>query len=840
MRLFSPITYIIPAHVITTTVLGVCQPVLAQQLTSIVNLQVRETENGIELIVETADGSQPEYVETPGGNILYVDLVDAELNLASGKDFQIDNPTEEISSITVSESEEFPGSVSIVIQGTQSLPQVQLIANPQGGIFSITTSPATAQTTPIPPIDDTSSEQEIEILVRGESEDDDYAARETSIGRGSPQSVLETPRSVQTITDEVIKDQKINNISEITRVVSGINPGTVAVQDPGSAFVIRGFSAVSGRENLLRNGLRDDTIRLVSGIANIERVEVLKGPASVLFGQGIVGGSINLVTKKPLDEPFYNINLTAGNFSTYQGNIDFTAPIDPNGDLAYRLNIAYENEESFKNFQEEDFIFTDLVATLVKSEQTELNVGIEYQKSKFEAAAPQLPASGTVVDNPFGEVDIEDNFGEPSLAESEQTVVRLSSDLEHKFNDNWKLQNQFLASFQEIPEGIGFVGVGLGSDNRSFRRILNENFSSNDVYTINTNVVGEFNTGTIEHQLLVGLEFANQEQTDQINFRLLDDIDIFDPVYSPDSVSSISIPFTNQVTSFQEVGIYLQDQITLVDGLILALGGRYNIADSEFEDAVDPDLNSDRVDTSFTPSAGIIYQPTDNISFYASYAESFLPNVGRSRETDLELGQTILGDEFDPEEGRQFEIGVKAELFDDNILATLALFDLKRTNVLNPQTLSSSQVGEQKSRGIELDIAGEILPGWKIISSYAYTDTEIVDDEVIPDGNRLQNVPEHAFSIWTTYDIQQGSLEGLGFGLGFFFEGEKQGDLENSFSLPSYFRTDAALFYERDQFKAQLNVKNLFDIRYFESARDEFRVNAGAPFTISGTVSLEF
>lgn len=838
MRLFSPISYIIPAHVITVTVLVACPPVIAQQLLQIVNVEVRETESGIELVLETADGSPPEYVETPDGNILYIDLVDAQLDLTSGKDFQVDNPTAEISSITV--SEEFVGSVSIVIQGAESPPQVQLTANPQGGIFSITTSPATAQTNPIPPTNDESSDQEIEIIVRGETDDDDYVARETSIGRGSPQSVLKTPRSVQTITEEVIKDQNITNISEITRVVSGINTGgTAAVQDPGSSFVIRGFSAVSGRENILRNGLRDDTIRLVSDIANIERVEVLKGPASVLFGQGIVGGSINLVTKKPLDEPFYAINLTAGNFNTYQGNIDFTAPIDPNGDLAYRLNISYENEESFKNFQEEDFIFTDLVATLVKSEQTELNVGIEYQKSKFEGSAPQLPASGTVIDNPLGEVDIEENLGEPSLAESEQTVVRLSSDLEHKFNDNWKLQNQFLASFQETPDGIGFTGVGLDG-NRLFRRVLSENFSSNDIYTINTNVVGEFNTGTIEHQLLVGLEFANQEQIDQIDFRFLDDIDIFDPVYSPDSVRPVVVPFSDQVTSFQEVGIYLQDQITLVDGLILALGGRYNIADSEFSDSIDPDLNSDRVDTSFTPSAGIIYQPTENISFYASYAKSFLPNVGRSRETDLELGQTILGDEFDPEEGRQFEIGLKAELFDDNILATLALFDLKRTNVLNPQTLSSSQVGEQKSRGIELDIAGEILPGWKIISSYAYTDTEILDDEVIPDGNKLQNVPEHAFSIWTTYDIQQGSLEGLGFGLGFFFEGEKQGNLENSFSLPSYFRTDAALFYERDQFKAQLNVKNLFDIRYFESARDEFRVNAGAPFTISGTVSLKF
>ena len=848
MRFISPIT-IVPTTILVTSLTTSPPPVLAQQLTQITSVDVREAENGIEIVLETADGTPPEFVETPDNKTLYIDLVDAELNLATGESFSVDNPTAEIESVTV--SEEFAGSVSLVITGTQNLPEVELVPNSQGGILSVTTSPDSAQTQPESPETEPPAE-EIEIIVTGEAESEEsYIAPEVTIGRGNPKSVLDTVQSVQSVTEEVIEDQKIDDLSSISDNVSGISKGTIGTQDAGSEFVIRGFSAVAGRQNILRNGLRDDTIRSISDLTNIERVEILKGPASVLFGQGIVGGSVNLVTKKPLEEPFYSASFTAGNFNTYRGSLDFTSPLDSDGDLAYRLNVAYEDEDSFKDFQEQKFAFANLGLTLIRSENTDLFVSLEYQKVNTDGAAPQLPASGTVIDNPFGEIDISTNLGEPSIAEFESNVIRLNSELEYQFSEQWKLQNQILASFLRTPSSQGFVGIennvtdtGLEPDNRSFRRALTENPTETNVFTANANIVGEFNTGSIEHELLFGVEYSNRKIDDVVDLRFVNDIDIFDPVYSPDSVSSFTNRIQDQLTKNNEVGLYIQDQINFTDSLILALGGRLDFADTELTDA-DPNLDADANDTDFTPRVGLIYKPIENVSLYASYTESFLPNAGRAREIDPETLQPIIGDEFEPETGRQYEVGVKGEFFDDKILATLALFDLKRSNVIDATVLSSRQIGEQKSRGIELDIGGEILPGWQITSSYAYLDTEILSDtnefdNIDSSGNQLQNVPKNAFNIWTTYTLQQGTLEGLGFGVGIFYEDQKQGDLENTFTIPDYIRTDAAIYYSKNKFQAQVNFKNLFDIRYFESARDQARVNPGAPFTVLGTVSLEF
>ena len=244
------------------------------------------------------------------------------------------------------------------------------------------------------------------------------------------------------------------------------------------------------------------------------------------------------------------------------------------------------------------------------------------------------------------------------------------------------------------------------------------------------------------------------------------------------------------------------------------------------------DEETSQSDTAFSPRVGIVYQPIEPISIYASYARSFTPTIGTSAS----------GEDFSPERGTQYEIGVKADI-NNRLSATLALFDLTRSNVTtedpdNP--FFEIQTGEQNSQGIELDVNGEILPGWNIIAGYAYTDAQVIEDNSIPEGNRLRNAPENAFNLWTTYEIQQGNLQGLGFGLGFNFVDERPGDLENTFELPSFFRTDAAIFYERDRLRASVNFQNLFDVDYYASARSRVRVDPGAPFSVLGTVSWQF
>jgi iron complex outermembrane recepter protein len=195
---------------------------------------------------------------------------------------------------------------------------------------------------------------------------------------------------------------------------------------------------------------------------------------------------------------------------------------------------------------------------------------------------------------------------------------------------------------------------------------------------------------------------------------------------------------------------------------------------------------------------------------------------------------------LEPERGNQYEIGVKADL-SDRLSATLAFYDLTRTNVLvDTGENVQIQVGEQNSQGIELNLAGEILPGWNIYAGYGYTDARITEDIILEVGNRLPNTADHSFNLWTTYEIQQGNLQGLGAGFGLFFVGDRAGDLDNTYDVPSYVRTDAAIFYNRDRFRVALNFKNLFDVNYFESALNSNRVYYGQPFTLQGTVSWQF
>ena len=207
------------------------------------------------------------------------------------------------------------------------------------------------------------------------------------------------------------------------------------------------------------------------------------------------------------------------------------------------------------------------------------------------------------------------------------------------------------------------------------------------------------------------------------------------------------------------------------------------------------------------------------------------------------IGQSVALDIFEPERGRQFEVGIKTSFFDDRFSGTLAYYDLTRTNVLTQDVNNTGfqvQVGEQQSTGIELDLAGELLPGWNIIANYANTDARVSDDNEIAVGTRLINSPRNSAGLWTTYQLQEGALEGLGFGLGVYFVGDRNGELRRPFEVPGYTRTDASIFYERDSFRTQVNFENLFDVRYFEGARDQFRVQPGSPCGIPASMRWAF
>lgn len=666
----------------------------------------------------------------------------------------------------------------------------------------------------------------------------------------------------------MLEDQGSVSLGEALRNASGVSTGRTASGSRATTPIVRGFET----NNILRNGLRDDTLRLGSGITNIEQIEVLKGPASVLFGAGNLGGTINLITEVPLRDPRYEAELTAGNYSVYGTALDFTGPLADT--TAYRANLAYENRGSFVDFENSEFFFFAPSLQVLDTERTSLIIDFEYLYSQSRGSSVGLPAisaigieNNTLADRfldgdtiseediaQAGTLDIRTNTGEPEISRAESNIFRISYRLDHQINDDWQVRNEFLGSFQNTAQDsfvapISFAQQGGRPDFSLLNRFFLDNPSNREAYTLNTNVVGDFDIDGIDQTLLLGVEWFQETQEDRLISRQflpaldpeVEQFNVFEPNYDPrrffpeDNPDFSRALRSDSITRRSTIGLYGQSQLNLSDHLIVLLGGRIDFADQFFRD--DANLTNplpiETFDTAFSPRVGIVIKPIEDISIYASYTESFNPT----------LGQSVSGDVFEPERGNQIEVGLKADMLDGRLSATLAYYQLRRTNVLTQDSANPGfqvQVGEQASDGVELDIAGELVPGWNVIANYAYTDARITKANEFEIGTGLLNVPEHAASLWTSYEIQEGDFAGLGAGIGVYFVGDRNGDLRTPFTIPSYLRTDASIFYRRNQFRAQLNFQNLFDVRYFEGARDQFRVTPGAPFTIFGTVGWEF
>ncbi len=783
-------------------------------LTQITAVRIETTEAGLQLVLETAEGRE---LATPVtqtvGNALIADIPNAVLALPEGGAFEQFAPAEDIALVSVTNE---PGNrVRVAITGTDAPPVAQISSDAQQLTLNLTVGNAA----------DADDDEAIQVVVTGEQ-------NTTSVGTRTDTPLRDVPQSIQVIPQQVLQDQQARSILDgLSNAV-----GVTALANPSSSrnsFTIRGFE---NYQNFLVNGIPDPQISSDGSFVNVERLEILRGPASILYGStrfSGLGGTINVVTRQPLSEPFYEVSATAASYSDYQGAIDFSGPLNEEETALYRFIAAYQTFDSFIDFEEGTEISVAPSVALSLGANTDLTIEGDVNTQERNGQQPEgQPAIGTVLPNPNGQIR---NSFNPAGPQTDNFTVngRVGYRLEHRFNENWRIRNAFLYTIYDDDDRDGepiIFNGSLAADNRTLNRryVIGSQFY--DSYYLDTNLLGEFSTGTVEHQLLVGVSLSRDETDLSFEFGDAAPVDIFDPVYDQ-TVNATGIRTLDSFTTRDTLGIYLQDQITLAENLKFLLGGRIDFFEERSNNRF-ANTESSQSDTAFSPRVGVVYQPIPEISLYAGFSQSFAPTIGVAEN----------GDTFSPERGTQYEVGAKVDI-SDGLSANLAFYDLTRTNVTTPDPDNpnfSVQTGEQRSQGIEFDINGEILPGLNIIAGYAYNDARVTEDNSIPEGNRLLNAPEHSFNLWTTYRIQEGDLQGLGFGLGFYFVGERPGDLANSFELPSYFRTDAAIFYERDRFSAALNVRNLFDIEYYPTATSITRVDVGAPLTIQGTISWRF
>ncbi|AFY33148.1 TonB-dependent siderophore receptor [Calothrix sp. PCC 7507] len=807
-------------------------PLLSQNpptptVVQVTGVKVNPTDKGVEVILETTQGDKLQISDRSQDRSFIADIPNAQLRLPNGDGFTFRSEKPQVGITEINVVNVDNNNIRVTVVGEASLPTVELFDGDEGLIFGVVAATQQAQQPPREG-EESKPDESIELVVTGEQ--DGYRVPNATVGTRTDTPILDIPQSIQVIPQQVLKDQQIIRVDDALRNVSGV-VGNFAPFGNSEALTLRGFVSDSYTNlAVVRDGFRTYDNSSVQETANLERIEVLKGPASVLYGQNDPGGLINLVTKQPLSSPFYSFQVQAGSFGLVRPSFDFSGPLSKDGSVLYRLNAAYQREDGFRSFETNtERYFAAPVLKWNLSDRTNLSFSLEYIKNQ-SPYDPGLIALGTgVINSPSDRV-----FNEPDDY-IRTTSLNIGYNLEHKFSDNWTLRNAFRYADQDY-QILATIPISFDESTGILNRIYAARQYLSQDYSLQTNVVGKFTTGFIKHTLLAGADlawFTNEDVYSNPDFFNPTPLDVFNPVYKnlprPDLTKNAP-PGTFDV-NINRVGGFVQDQLALGDDLILLLSLRFDGIDyrNTFE-------STSRYDSAWSPRVGFVYKPTDTVSVYASYARSFT----------LNFGQDINGDFLPPQTAEGLEVGVKAELFDKKLLATLAYFDITKQNVATADPVIpfvSVATGEQRSRGLELDISGQILPGWNVIGFYAYTEAEVTQDNDIPVGNRLPGAPQHSAGMWTTYEFPSGGLKGLGLGIGVNYVSNRFGDLQNSYEVGDYFLTNAAIFYKRDQWRIGLNFKNLFDAEYISSVGGSSRITGiapGSPFSVVGSISVEF
>ncbi|MBE9167126.1 TonB-dependent siderophore receptor [Pleurocapsales cyanobacterium LEGE 06147] len=610
---------------------GTAADLVAQGVTRVTGVQINQTESGLELVLETVAGSERLVpLILPEGNELVIDLLDATLAFSIRNGVTKLNPAPGINRITVNQADE--NSIRVRITGENQAPSAEVVPGGDDLVLSITPESTIAEQEP---------DEEIEVIATGEAEDDDYYVPDASTATRTETPLWDIPASVQVVPQEVIEDQGATNVREVVRNVAGVTFAD-SIGNRAERFNLRGFQA----EQFL-NGIREDTVfsnRTQQDLANIERVEVLKGPASVLFGRAEPSGIINFITKQPLLEPYYNLEFTAGNFDFYRPSLDISGPLTDNKKLAYRLNVAYENAGSFRDFIDTERIFVAPVLAWQISPDTEFTAEFSYLNDNRPIDRGLVVLS----DDEVADVPLSRTFTNGEDIEYEQTKVSLYFD--HRFNSTLSLRSAFrYTDLNEISTDETDVEPIELLDDRflTLQQFGTDGDTENsETYTFQTDLTAEFNTGSIQHKVLLGLEYAEVDNTFFSEVRDAGVVDIFD-FDVDDIVIGDEVEFVfDGASDISSFGIYLQDQVTLLENLKLVVGGRFDTytEESSFLGEV-TEAEAD----AFSPRVGIVYQPIQPVSLYASYTRSFTPVGG----TDVE------GEPFDPQRGTGLEQGLK-------------------------------------------------------------------------------------------------------------------------------------------------------------------------------------
>lgn len=649
-----------------------------------------------------------------------------------------------------------------------------------------------------------------------------YVAKKSTSGSKTDTPLNEIPQAVSVIGAEEMSDRGIvNKIDEALRYTPGVDAAPFGT-DPDTDWVyIRGFDAT-------QTGLYMDGMQLYGygfGAFQIdpfmlERVEVLKGPASVLYGGGNAGGIVNEIRKRPTDEPYYYTEIGITSDANAFTGFDISDKLGSSGTISYRLTGKVAGGEGYSDYQNDFRGFIMPQITVSPDEGTKINVwGMMSSLDQRHTGNGFFPYEGTVVNAPFGKIDRDAFLGEPGIDNGWYAQQMIGYDAEHEFDNDWKISSAarygHLKKYENAPYAYGYVNTTDPTDPGYYQinRLGFTGRSEVNTFSIDNHLEGKIDTGPLEHSVLLGLDYKYY-QLDNVQASTGDtSIDPVDPVYG--AAQPENLVYSNQLITQQQVGIYAQDQVRFGDGWLVTLNGRYDYVHTDTDNrptaysatsysyAYDEGKASGRI--------GLAYEFDNGITPYASAGTFFNPTVAVSATPNNK-----------PEEGEQYEIGVKYDpTFIDGTF-TASLFHLNRRNVVttDPATFLAEQIGEVESRGIELEGKVNINSNWKVLGSFSYTDMETKEDirgDYI--GKKPWLIPATTASLWLDYSVTDGALEGLSLGAGVRYQGESYADRLNLYKVPDATVFDAAVRYTKNDWTASLNVGNVFDKEYVKGCQ---------------------
>ncbi|MEZ5979597.1 MAG: TonB-dependent siderophore receptor [Planctomycetota bacterium] len=653
-----------------------------------------------------------------------------------------------------------------------------------------------------------------------------YLVRESSLATHSDASLHETPWSVRVLPKEFVRDVGALELTDVARWSPGVADEKVGgFLGPVDTVFLRGFRTRA----VYYDGFQVEAIPAVNPGA-LERVEVLRGPASVLYGTMEPGGVLNVVPKKPRTDEFLEVQQRVGTWNLHETTVGAGAPLAGSDDLFFRIDAGTRDAESFRDYYEEtrQWVAGSLLWTPDADRRLEFAVSYGEQQRVIDEGVA-FTSDGEAV------APIDTFLGEPGYPG--QRFAQLLGEVRGEFalSPDLKLRSGVLASLWSNDMNGVRRSAPTNADDTVNRLFEDSDFRQQSFQAVNE-LVWDAELGSTRHEVLAGLDLRSRTNFLHLRRGSFPATSITDPVYGNPSPTITTFNDSSQDQDW--AALYVQDRIDLLDDdLHLNLGARHDWIDQTNGSDTSNTENSVG-DQAFTGRIGALYDLTDDVGVYASVSQSFLPNgVGTV---------DVNGDQLDPEKGVQFEVGTKVELLEGDASVSLALFELTKDHVAISDPLNpgfSVDAGELRSRGIEFELTGKLSHSLSAVAAYTYMDTEVIESSSLPVGAPFRNIPEHSGSLWLNYTIEGGPLDGTGFGLGARAVASRPGNDGNTFDLPCYVTVDAALFRRSLRFgnvdvDLGLNLINLFDETYYTSSLHTSRVFPGTPRSLLFTISL--